>query len=208
MYQHSDKTYLVKDRLQLSDSVSEMFVFGAKRLQLILQLFLLLLGETQSLKLLLQLQAMLGLLLKWSEEENTQGDGADFSGKRVRGMEFRTTSFNSNLAWLFHTASQRFPPAAAALPPPPTVGFCLAGCRSLLFWLSSSPACPWLFGGLRGRRGHNAKRQSKQAQNISWTDAPQHRVRFELRKYNVSLNCTDYCPSKSMPCDCSITHWI
>lgn len=101
-----------------------------------------------------------------------------------------------------------FPPAAAALPPPPTVGFCLAGCRSLLFWLSSSPACPWLFGGLRGRRDRDAKRQSKQAQNISWTDAPQHRVRFELRKYNVSLNCTDYCPSKSMPCDCSITHWI
>lgn len=92
----------MKDRLQLSDSVSELLVFGAERLQLILQLSLLLLGETQSLKLLLLLQAMLGLLLKWSEEENAQGDGADFSGKRVRGMEFGTTSFNSNLAWLFH----------------------------------------------------------------------------------------------------------
>lgn len=103
---------------------------------------------------------------------------------------------------------QRFPPAAAALPPPPTVGFCLAGCRSLLFWLSSSPACPWLFGGLRRRQGRDAKRRSKQAQNISWTDAPQHRVRFELRKYNVSLDCTDYCPGKSMLCDCSVTHWI
>lgn len=95
----------MKDRLQLSDSVSELLVFGAERLQLILQLSLLLLGETQSLKLLLLLQAMLGLLLKWSEEENAQGDGADFSGKRGRGMEFGTTSFNSNLAWLFHAAS-------------------------------------------------------------------------------------------------------
>lgn len=102
MYQHSDKKpfYLVKDRLQLSDSVSELLVFGAERLQLILQLSLLLLGETQSLKLLLLLlQAMLGLLLKWGEEENAQGDGADFSGKRGRGMEFGTASFNTNLAW-------------------------------------------------------------------------------------------------------------
>lgn len=57
--------YLVKDGLQLSDSVSELFVFGAKRLQLILQLSLLLPGETEMLKLLLQLRAMVRLLLKW-----------------------------------------------------------------------------------------------------------------------------------------------
>lgn len=61
----------MQDRLQLSDSVSELFVFGAKRLQLILQLSLLLLGKTQLLKLPLQLQAKVGLLLKWIGSEET-----------------------------------------------------------------------------------------------------------------------------------------
>lgn len=58
--------YLVKDGLQPSDSLSELFVFGAKRLQLVPQLSLLLPGDTELLKLLLLLRAMLRLLLKWS----------------------------------------------------------------------------------------------------------------------------------------------
>lgn len=140
--------YLVKDGLKLSDSISELFVSGAKRLQLILQLSLFLLGETKLLKLLPQLRATLKLLLNRSgvrqvkhevtgrllRQEGTQGgiwNNCVYSQSKSKDFTCRSCFPASSNSWI--------------LPCRASISFRLAvifSCMSMALWRPKVEAKP------------------------------------------------------------------